>query len=266
MGSMVLDATYSEIVGSRPAHFHDCHQLLYIRGGHAKITVQGRHYLAEPGSAILISRFEEHAIEVSGDIYCRYALHISPTSHSLAALREEPYLSVLVNRPSQFRHVVSLRNREQAESLLDQILREQETQRPMYRKMQELLLQQLLLGLCREHPELLAQQKEQIHLVQAIQAQFESDYAKPISLGELAQQYHLSPSHISHLFKAVTGSSVMRYLTDCRLAAAKRYLAETDLEIGAIVEACGFSDNSNFSRMFRSVTGMSPTHFRRQYQ
>ena len=68
MRSLVLDATYSEVVGSRPTHFHDCHQLLYIRSGHAKITVQGRQYLAESGSMVLISRFEEHAMEVLGDI------------------------------------------------------------------------------------------------------------------------------------------------------------------------------------------------------
>ena len=58
----------------------------------------------------------------------------------------------------------------------------------------------------------------------------------------------------------------MRYLIDCRLAAAKKYLAETDLEIGKIVDLCGFSDNSNFSRMFRSATGVSPTGFRRQFR
>jgi len=266
MRSLVLDATYSEVVGSRPTHFHDCHQLLYIRSGRAKITVQGAHYLAGPGSLVLISRFEEHAIEVLGDIYCRYALHINPQFHSLAAFHEEPFLSVLVNRPDRFRHVATLSHPAQAESLLEQILQEQKTQGPMYETMQDLLFQQLLLGLCREHPKLMADQQDQLHLVQAIQAQFESDYSRQITLGELSQKYHLSVSHLSHMFKRVTGSSVMRYLIDCRLAAAKKYLAETDLEIGKIVDLCGFSDNSNFSRMFRSATGVSPTGFRRQFR
>jgi len=43
-------------------------------------------------------------------------------------------------------------------------------------------------------------------------------------------------------------------------------LAETDWEIGTIVEECGFSDNSNFSRTFKKTTGLSPTEFRKQFR
>ena len=39
----------------------------------------------------------------------------------------------------------------------------------------------------------------------------------------------------------------------------------TDMRIGEIVEHCGFSDSSNFSRTFRAVTGLSPSEFRKQY-
>ena len=57
----------------------------------------------------------------------------------------------------------------------------------------------------------------------------------------------------------------MGYLQSCRMAAAKKYLAETDLEVGAIVDKCGFSDSSNFSRSFKRVTGSTPTKFRAQF-
>lgn len=50
------------------------------------------------------------------------------------------------------------------------------------------------------------------------------------------------------------------------MANAKRMLVETDYNIGEIVEKCGFSDNSNFSRAFKKLNGLSPSDFRRKYK
>ena len=79
---------------------------------------------------------------------------------------------------------------------------------------------------------------------------------------ELAKKYNLSISSLSHQFKKITGMSVMNYLLSCRIAGAKNLLAKTDLSIGEITELCGFSDNSNFSRTFKKLNGISPTRFR----
>jgi AraC-like DNA-binding protein len=43
-------------------------------------------------------------------------------------------------------------------------------------------------------------------------------------------------------------------------------LAETNYSIGEIIEKCGFSDNSNFSRTFKRLTGLSPSDFRKKYK
>jgi AraC-like DNA-binding protein len=85
------------------------------------------------------------------------------------------------------------------------------------------------------------------------------------SLASLSEEYGMSVSHLSHLFKRITGNSVMGYLLSCRLAGAKKYLAETPMEIGHIVEKCGFTDASNFSRTFRRQTGLTPSQFRMQF-
>jgi len=49
------------------------------------------------------------------------------------------------------------------------------------------------------------------------------------------------------------------------MAAAKKYLVESNFDVGTIVEKCGFSDASNFSRSFKRVTGSTPTKFRAQF-
>ena len=100
----------------------------------------------------------------------------------------------------------------------------------------------------------------------AIQKSFEQDCSRLYTLEELARQYSISPSSLSHQFKKLTGASVMGYLLSCRMASAKHYLTATNAGIAEIVEKCGFSDSSNFSRTFKKRNGISPTEFRNRYR
>ena len=84
---------------------------------------------------------------------------------------------------------------------------------------------------------------------------------KPLS--ELALGYHISESHLSHIFKSVTGYAPIEYLMSCRLSAAKNLLSSSDKSIKEIIDLCGFSDESNFSRTFKKKVGMTPTEFRK---
>ena len=63
--------------------------------------------------------------------------------------------------------------------------------------------------------------------------------AQAITLEHLAEVFHLSQSHLSHLFKGITGSSVMGYLNAHRFQTAKGLLAKTEYPIGRILEECG---------------------------
>lgn len=266
MGSIVLSAEYTDTVSHMASHFHDCHQLIYLTKGSALVTIRNQHYRAAAGTLLLISRFEEHAIQADSPEYCRFTLRISPDLADWNVLPGDALLSLLVNRPKNFQHALFLGDLPDIESLFQKIVMEKKTGGPFSEKMMELLVLQLLVTACRTCPELVSDEERNLQLIRQIQQQMERNCQAKYTLQSLARQYHMSPSHLSHLFRRVTGISVMGYLSACRFAAAKRYLAETDLEIGRIVELCGFSDNSNFSRSFKTATGTSPTAFRKQFR
>lgn len=266
MDSVVLSASFTNLSSHKARHLHDSHQLLYVTGGQAQIIVSERAYTATPGTLILISRFETHCVQNASPDYCRYALQISPRVSSYGSIVGYPVLSVLTNRPAHFCHALDMSDCPEFEKLLSEIVREKAANAPMCEKILDMKFLQLLLYLSRTHPELVTQSDPALRLVQQVQGFLETEYASPCTLGALAQHFHLSPSHLSHQFKRVAGVSVMGYLQACRLAAAKQQLIQTDLPISQIVADCGYSDNSNFSRYFQSVTGLTPTQFRKKHR
>lgn len=92
----------------------------------------------------------------------------------------------------------------------------------------------------------------------------QSSYSGNIGVEEVAEFCHCSRSYISHIFKKKTGKSVNRYLTELRVAEAKKLLEETGNSISEIAYAAGFNDSNYFSYVFSRETGMSPREYRKR--
>lgn len=263
----VLSVSYSETPSGLSRHYHDCHQILYICSGTIRAAVGGETCLVSDGGLLILGRFEEHSIEVLSPEYRRYTLRISPAAAQ--GIQENDLLSsVLVNRTEHFRHTLDTGSARPAFDALFAAMAAEYTAREAFsEELLDLNLRQLLILLYRCAPSLfLSETGRSTAIVQTIQRRFEADYAAEHTLADLAADYHLSPSHLSHLFKRLTGYAPMAYLTACRLSAAKSLLTTTDSPIKEIVYRCGFGDESNFCRMFKARTGLTPRAFRAQYR
>lgn len=261
----VLSANYSELPVGLTSHYHDCHQLIYVVEGAVSASVNGREYALGDGSLLILSRFEQHSVRVLSPSYKRYRLLIA--NESSPCLHDNYLLSsVLTNRGEGFSHVVNVgAHRPLIENLLGTMTGEYAHQSSLYSDMLDLSFRQLLITIHRCHPELfLAENSHSSALIKEIQSRFETHFPESFTLAGLAADYHLSQSYLAHLFKKITGYAPMEYLQACRLSAAKRYLATTELPIKEIISRCGFSDESNFSRMFKEKNGVTPSVFRRE--
>lgn len=89
-----------------------------------------------------------------------------------------------------------------------------------------------------------------------------SHYAGKLTLEQIAASVHLSPSHISGLFRKETGQTVSAYISYVRIEKSKQLLKTTQLSISEIASLCGFEEQSYFSRVFRKQTGVSPKAYR----
>jgi len=89
-----------------------------------------------------------------------------------------------------------------------------------------------------------------------------SNLAVSISLEDVARAAGLSRFHFAHMFKNTTGMGPHRYLTLARVERAKELLRGTEMELSALAQFLGFSDQSHMSSVFKRFTGSTPKTYR----
>lgn len=262
MEQLVRSVYFSDDTVRRSMHYHDCHQVIFIEKGEVLINLEGEDCRAGAGDIIMFSRYENHSLRILSKEYERFVLRIN------SAFGEHPssIYSLLSNRPHGFRNIIHLsEQKSDFAHLFRRIEREFRLHDKLSEEMLELHVKELLILLYRHIPTDYMDE-ESFEIVYRLQRRFENHYEKPYRLADLAKEYGISVSSLSHQFKKITGMSVMGYVLACRLAAAKNALTMTNLPVSEVIERCGFGDSSNFSRVFRKHTGMSPSQFRKQYK
>lgn len=83
-----------------------------------------------------------------------------------------------------------------------------------------------------------------------------------IYIEDIARELKVSPSYLARKFKEEVGVSPHDFLLSRRIKKAKKLLAETDVDIAAIADECGFSHQSHLTRYFAKEAGMTPSKYR----
>ncbi|MEO9080077.1 MAG: AraC family transcriptional regulator [Rhodanobacter sp.] len=92
-------------------------------------------------------------------------------------------------------------------------------------------------------------------------AHLQENYANRIRVGSLAELAEVSVAQLERHFRRVFQLTPQQVLTKLRIEAAMQLLLGGE-SIAAIGVACGFTDQSAFSRQFKSTTGMTPRDYR----
>lgn len=103
------------------------------------------------------------------------------------------------------------------------------------------------------------------YLVRNIHHFLEENYGRQLTLEEVADEHLISVGYLCRLFKRETGQTFIEYLTNMRIQKSKKLLTQSNLKVYEIAYLTGFSDMNYFSKIFKKVTGTSPTNFRLEY-
>jgi AraC family transcriptional activator of pobA len=90
----------------------------------------------------------------------------------------------------------------------------------------------------------------------------EARYHERLSLRDVAAGVNLSPGHLTTVVRRKTGRTVQEWITERRMAQARRLLVETDLTATEVGRRVGYTDPVYFTRSFRRAHGSTPLRWR----
>ncbi len=83
-----------------------------------------------------------------------------------------------------------------------------------------------------------------------------------ISVAELAAALNVSPNYLSRVFHEQMGETIVDYIKNTKIQAAKTQLLYTDIPLKEIAYSLGFSSQSHFGKVFKEITGMTPMNYK----
>lgn len=227
-------------------------QFIYILNGSLTVSHLSHDYHLKAGDYFLIYLNDATTIDkMSADLEI-YDVKISSVNlHELLNRQNEQIFSYFPSPDNQVKMFLELMAGENSVS---------------NRVVQQILLEALFVKIIRDQDiemiELPSHQSH--HEVDCVKQYIHANYAKNITLDDLAELSGMNKYYLVHIFKRDTGKSPIDYLIHVRLEEAKSLLTNSTLPIAKIAELVGFSSQSYFSKMFKRETRINPSHFRKQ--
>ena len=217
-----------------------------------------RQLLSKPGDILLFapdSHLEHRRSQHSAD-WSHHWIMFQPQSHWLMWLQWPQvgpgiYALTIHSKPQ----------RQQILALFDDIVRLQNYRDNLDNELRKNLLEQLLIR-CRKALPAAHGNPIDERIGKAIDI-LSKRFDQTVSVQELASQVGLSASRLSALFKYHTGTSLLKWRDEQRMARACQLLAHSSKPISVIAETVGYRDPLYFTRCFRQHFSCSPRHYRR---
>ncbi len=106
-----------------------------------------------------------------------------------------------------------------------------------------------------------AEPKEAPEQEDRILSYVKAHFAEDLSVQDVAGHFGYADAYFCRIFKQHFGKSFVSYLTDYRIERAKEKLGEKETNIREVGQTVGYADPNYFAKVFRRVTGMSPTEY-----
>lgn len=90
------------------------------------------------------------------------------------------------------------------------------------------------------------------------------DLTSNLTLKEIADRHGMHPVHLARKFKTETGITFISYINELRISLAKYYFHINEHRLNEVVYLAGFNSHSYFTKVFKKITGETPTKYIRR--
>ena len=240
---------------SRPSHlhWHDAIEFVYVREGELNFSLDGEKFTASPGDLVTVNSAIVHSFIPSTDTADYYFLVADDNFFRTNNLYSEGTFFEKKIRTGE------------AERLFLEIIRETEKADEFSKISTLSVLMSLFIYMNRHHKVI----KEESHLTEKKKMGMVRDalvyigehFKERLTVEEIAEASHFSKSYLSHIFKEITGMSVISYINLLRCHNARTLILD-GMSIAEAAADCGFVEISYFTRVFKKTLGILPSEVR----
>ncbi len=235
-----------------PHHIHDTIEVYLLLEGDVSFAIESSVYKMTSGDAVIIKPNEIHnCILESDSVHKHMCMWFDASSEFLFSdfLNQGFGKNNLVSPPSESKKRVF-----ELCSLLKTATENQDKHKILYLSLE-------LLDIFRKFTVLDAENKFIPKQLKDILLDIEDNFKSINSLSYLTSKYFISQSTLNRIFKTYLRTSPKCYLETKRLAYSRRLLKRGDSVLFACMES-GFTDYSNYIRLFKKRFGITPKQYR----
>ncbi|MFT4146268.1 MAG: AraC family transcriptional regulator [Mobilitalea sp.] len=268
----------ASVDGCCPMHSHEFIEIAYIVSGIGDHTVNGVTDIVGTGDLLLLGSNTSHMFTSRpGKPLIVYNCLFQPLSVEGALEESTDFIDIVYKYLNNF-----IQGREASNNFIKQkgfhiydigyimeyMHKEYTNKKSGYRQIIKSELIKLLILIFRQYCETENQTKitptYQQLIVENTVNYLKKYYNQKVSCRHLAERAYLSPTHMSRIFKEITGYTIVQFLQQLRIEAACELLDNTNLSISEIASQVGYQDIKYFYRLFEHHRSLTPGIYRTQ--
>ena len=244
----------------KPHRHADLCQLLFVFKGQAELEIEGQRTQLETPAIQVLPPLSVHGFRFSEDVEGFIVTLATPLIHHLQA-----QLGDAVHALAQAHAYSAGNDGDYLNSLFSALQAEYNGHQPAREMLMHALVSVIMVWVSRQaivrHKASQRPQRQREYLNGFIQL-VEETYRQHVKVEDLAHRLGISVSHLNGTCRELAGQPALQIMHERQLLEAKHLLTYTSMTIYEMSELLGFSDPTNFTRLFRRRVGISPKAFR----
>ena len=229
-------------------HYHASYEIYFLEAGNREYFVEDKYFSVSAGSFVLIPKMKFHR---TGGTYGLRTL-VGFTDEFLKKTYSDNAINEMLKCFNNTLIIPDESKHKRFNSLLKHLATtESETEFSLY------------LGVLMSELSLCKGETSYDEPISRIISYINANYSEIHSIEQIAEYLYISKYHLCHTFKKAMGITVIDYLNSIKIKSACNLITSTDKGFLEISQLCGFNSSAYFSKVFKDITGVSPSHYKK---
>lgn len=243
---------------------HDFYEIAFFIKANLQIFIKDAKYDICDGDLFFINKNELHHIFYNkASQYVRYVVHFKKVfiMEILKSLNLE-YIFDYIEKTDYKKISINLKHIGSLETLFKPLTKKDSAYTDQKNKLNLALILINYYEELKKYQPVKETSKSYFQIMKIVQY-IDADFSDKIDLDSLEKKFFLNKFYISHIFKNITGFSVMQYIQYRRVIEAQKLLKYSDKDIINVCYECGFNSIQDFYRVFKKVSGTTPSKYKK---